>query len=166
MIYFNSNAFWGYIARTCLLNKPNKIYISTYNIITAINNYNNRRTGTPIPGKPQKMNNNQIVIDYCDMISSTNRKNSCIIIGENTIYDKEKHRIKEVWPNINIYYKNNNHAKVVIMSFKDNIEAWIGSMNFNDSKWSDVMVKLVDNNDIKKLIENLMIWKKSSTKLK
>lgn len=165
MIFFNSHEFWGYIAKTCKNKSPRKIYISTYNIRTGISNYNCKRTGKPIFGKPKGLNNNQMVIDYCDMLSYARSGSSCIIIGEDTMYNREKNRIKDVWPDAKIYYKSKHHTKAVILCFKNSIEAWAGSMNFNDSEWSDVMVKLSVKNDIEKLIKKFIEWRKLSQRL-
>lgn len=165
MIFFNSHEFWGYIAKTCRNKSPSKLYISTYNMRIGICNYNCRKTGKPILGKPKGLNNNQIVIDYCDILTSLKKGSSCIIIGEDTMYNKERLRIKDVWPDANIYHKQNHHSKVVIMSFRSSIEAWVGSMNLNDSTWSDVMVKLQVKSDMEKLIKQFIKWKGLSKKL-
>lgn len=160
MIYFKADDFWNYICKTFKWFNPTHVYISTYNIRTSIINYNDR-FGKPIPGLPSKMNNSQKIVNYL------NQCNSYIIIGEDNGYNRESKRIKSIWPNVKVYLKKEHHAKAVVMKFSDKrIEAWVGSVNLSDSRWSDIMVKLESKEDIKSLLVNMSEWKKQSQRLK
>jgi uncharacterized protein YjiS (DUF1127 family) len=149
------------MASHCQKANPDSINISTYNLRTSINNWKDKN-GNLLPGMPPPhlINPIQIVAAYLEYIQG------CVILGNTDRFKIEKHAIMDKWPNIEIRYKKNHHAKcVIIKSKKYETEVFCGSINMSESCWSDVMVKLENKKDIDKIVKKFEVWKNNSKKL-
>ena len=133
---------WDYKAFICANYYVEELYICTYNMHTAIDNWR-------YPGLPTKMNPNQIL---CNKVHELGPYKSGIIIGEKTaIFRREWPHIKNKWPNAQFVYRPNTHSKISIIKFRDNnklrCQIFCGSGNFNtsgrNSDWRDCITRQV-----------------------
>jgi hypothetical protein len=160
-VFYNSDAFWNYMANQCDSKIPSRLFISTYNIYTGINNFNDNN-GKPIGCKPKVLSSVQKMVDFVDKLCMIDKTWACIILGNTFVYGKESKRIKSTWPDARIVYKENHHAKCVIIKSGRSYEAWAGSMNLSGSAWSDVMFKLTKEHT-KSLLDQFKKWEQNSS---
>lgn len=131
-VFKTSPEFWQFLSEHIIMERPKMLYISTYNIWTAISNW-------PHSGLPTRMNPVQKVMTYMNNISIDSK----IMAGVfNDAFEREYDRIIDTWPNVPIKLSD-NHAKMI---FTDK-QCWVGSTNFNDGshKTLNIMINCDDN---------------------
>lgn len=162
-MFTTAQEFWDYIANRAddAGDRLQGLYVSTYNIWTAITNWK-YKDGSPRPGKPWQMNPNQHVLDHVDRLCEQKKTKGCVLVGcKNWVMLKERKRIKEVWPNATLRLASGHHAKCVILDVGGELEGWVGSVNFNDASWTDLMVR-VDKQVAKKVLKQYIQWVEKS----
>lgn len=94
-----------------------------------------------------------------------NQTESRMIIGiKGPAFNRDIPRIIEVWPNIQMRYRE-NHAKMVILQRNKTLKGYAGSCNFNDSTMGDIMVKM-SAADARKALEQFEVWWATSKEIK
>jgi len=162
-MFTTAKEFWGYIADRSETADDllQGLYVSTYNIWTAITNWK-YKDGSPRPGKPWKMNPNQRVLDQVDRLCKQKKTQGCILVGcKNAVMLKERKRIKQTWPHAKLRMSSGHHAKCVILDVAGELECWVGSVNFNDASWTDLMVRIPEH-QAKHILTQYIKWVEQS----
>jgi hypothetical protein len=145
---FHSRAFWSSLRDIIIVMRPTHICLCTFNIYTAISNWSG----------PTRLPTNSTINPNQEVMEHMNNVDSRIIYGANSAaYVREKDDVAHIWPNVQIRYREGNHAKIVTLRRDHEIRGFVGSCNFNDSTSGECMIE-AHSTDVKIIQKQFDTW--------
>lgn len=159
--------------RGALSDKPNKIWLSTFNIYAGIT-----KKAVDVRKAYSVTNHTANFLDQidglniecnilCGLPMFTECRKGCLDCKQKKKDTFKRYKFTQRhWPNLNWKFVKDFHLKCAIFEYEDKLRVFVGGRNLSDSSWVDLSMELADQETCQSVLNQAKkLWKSDSVQI-